>query len=292
VEVIEAAGILTDVNIFSVAIDANGADLAMYASVIDNMTGDPVYYSPAGTGNAKVWVPGIAHLAGANASEWRSDVTFLNDTEEPISATVTYVPEVGAGLNPGINLGIQPGHAEYYVDILGVTLMPAGPDSKGHFVITGHGSEVPNVVARTYNLAPEGGTFGQNLKVFGDADLIHEGQSGFIPGVANSPEADEGFRTNLGVLNTNTGQSTDIAITLYDIQGQVVVHLPEFSMWPGQFLQQNIFQTLGQGDVEMNGSIEIHVLSGGPVAAYASEIDNRTQDPILIPAVPMELLGR
>ena len=49
-------------------------------------------------------------------------------------------------------------------------------------------------------------------------------------------------------------------------------------------MQYNIFQALGI-DEEMHASIEVHVVSGGPVAVYASEIDNRTQDPILVPAV-------
>jgi hypothetical protein len=39
----------------------------------------------------------------------------------------------------------------------------------------------------------------------------------------------------------------------------------------------------------MDGTVEIRVLSGGPVAAYASQIDNRTQDPILIPAIGLDV---
>ena len=149
---------------------------------------------------------------------------------------------------------------------------------------------VPTVVARTYNLAPDGGTFGQNLKVFGESDLIHEGGAGFIPGVANSPATDQGFRTNVGVLNTNTQQGATISITVYDTEGAVAAYLPEYWIAPAKFIQQNIFQALGI-DMEMSASIELRVLSGGPVAAYASEIDNRTQDPILVPAVPVELIG-
>ena len=34
----------------------------------------------------------------------------------------------------------------------------------------------------------------------------------------------------------------------------------------------------------VSGSVEIEVASGGPVAVYASIIDNRTQDPIMVPA--------
>jgi PKD repeat protein len=285
VEVIEAAGILTDVNIFSVAIDTNGADLTMYASVVDNFTGDPVYVSPAGTEEVKVWIPGIAHLPGANESLWRSDITFLNETEDLISARVDYVPEVDLGYSPFMIMNIDPGNALYYVDVLGVSMLPPDTESKGYFVVTSRGDYgVPHMVARTYNLAGSGGTFGQNLKVFGDADLIHEGESGFILGVGNSPSPDTGFRTNVGVLNTDTDTGATISVTLYDTEGDIVASLSDYWIPPAKFVQYNIFQALGI-DEEMHASIEVHVVSGGPVAVYASEIDNRTQDPILVPAV-------
>jgi hypothetical protein len=172
-----------------------------------------------------------------------------------------------------------------------VSMLP-GVDSKGYLVVKGlGGNTVPTVVARTYNVDPEGGTFGQNLKVFGEADLIWEGGTGYIPGVANSPDPDQGFRTNVGVLNTNTHQGATIAITVYDTDGEVAAFLPEFWIAPGKYIQANIFQVLGV-DVDMSASIELRVVSGGPVAAYASEIDNRTQDPILVPAVPVEPLGQ
>ncbi len=286
VEVIEAAGILTDVNIFSIAIDTNGADLTMYASVVDNLTGDPVYVAPAGTEEVTVWIPGIAHLPGANESLWRSDITFLNDTDGAISARVDYVPEVSLGYSPFMIMNIEPGNALYYVDILGVSMLPPDTDSKGYFVVTSRGDYgVPHMVARTYNLAPDGGTFGQNLKVFGETDLIHEGESGYIPGVGNSPSDDAGFRTNVGVLNTDAAGGATIALTLYDPAGEVIAFLPEYWIPPSKFVQYNIFEALGIGDMEVHASIELHVVSGGPVAVYASEIDNRTQDPILVPAV-------
>ena len=50
-------------------------------------------------------------------------------------------------------------------------------------------------------------------------------------------------------------------------------------------VQGNVFDFTHIANVDMDGSVEIKVLWGGPVAAYASVIDNRTQDPILIPAV-------
>ncbi len=94
------------------------------------------------------------------------------------------------------------------------------------------------------------------------------------------PVGDERF--DLVVFNPPWMQGR--AVTLYDTEGDIVASLSEYWIPPAKFVQYNIFQALGI-DLEMHTSIEVHVVSGGPVAGYASEIDNRTQDPILVPAV-------
>jgi hypothetical protein len=189
-------------------------------------------------------------------------------------------------------MNIDAGNALYYVDVLGVSMLPPETESKGYFVVTSRGDYgVPHMVARTYNLAPDGGTFGQNLKVFGEADLIHEGEFGYIPGVGNSTSPDTGFRTNVGVLNTDPDSGATIAVTLYGTGGTVIANLPSYWIPAGKFIQYNIFQALGI-DEDVQASIEVQVVSGGPVAVYASEIDNRTQDPILVPAVVPALPGQ
>ena len=43
-------------------------------------------------------------------------------------------------------------------------------------------------------------------------------------------------------------------------------------------------EQLGLGGVDMYGSVEVKVLSMEPVAVYASQIDNQTQDPVMLPA--------
>jgi len=89
----------------------------------------------------------------------------------------------------------------------------------------------------------------------------------------------------VGVLNTSEDTTAVIDIHIYDINGVraggiIGLHVP-----PGIFFQDNIFEVAFLANEDMDGSIEIKVRSGGPLAAYASVIDNRTQDPILIPAV-------
>jgi formylglycine-generating enzyme required for sulfatase activity len=48
--------------------------------------------------------------------------------------------------------------------------------------------------------------------------------------------------------------------------------------------QFNVFDKLGLGDTAITGTVRFEVVSGGAVAAYITEIDNRTQDSIFIPA--------
>jgi len=88
----------------------------------------------------------------------------------------------------------------------------------------------------------------------------------------------------LGLLNAAAGLSAAVDVTLYDEAGAVAGSIPSYPLEPGQYVQFNLFQTLSLAGVTMNGSIECAVTSGGPVAAYASVVDNRTQDPVFVPA--------
>ncbi|RLE23477.1 MAG: hypothetical protein DRJ65_11770 [Acidobacteria bacterium] len=288
--VAEAAGISTFVDIFSVQIDTGSPAVSAWASVVDNLNGDPVLFSwmIAGEDDIKLWVPGLARLAGANDSEWRSDITFFNPISENLSFDVRYVPSEDLGIQPYLKIrGLQAGNALYYLDILGTTMLPTGVESKGYFVIEGFGgSGLPQVAARTYNLDLSGGTFGQNVFVFQSKDLITEGFRGFIAGIAISATDDTGFRTNIGLLNTNESEWTELRLTVLNEEGVATGDIVDLWLGPSQFKQFNLADRLNLPAVDMDASVVIKVLSGGPVAAYASTVDNRTQDPILIPAIP------
>ena len=59
---------------------------------------------------------------------------------------------------------------------------------------------------------------------------------------------------------------------------------------PGVLRQFDVAKKFGVGNVTGTASVKIEVTEGGGVAAYATEIDNRTQDSIYIPAQRM-LIG-
>jgi hypothetical protein len=291
VRIAEQAGILSDLDIFSLYIVTNGNDLYASASIVDNTTGDPVHVESVSQAGEISWVPGIAHLSGANDSQWRSDITFFNNTFDEMHTHFEYISPENAqiGFTPGKTLSIPSANASFFKSVLGSSMLPAGVESKGYFIVnTLDGTPLPQIVAKTYNVDDHGGTFGQNLKVFTPADLISAGESGYITGVSNSSDPQDGFRTNVGVLNTSETNTARIEVYIFDEAGNQAGRVPGVvPLGPGVSVQENVFVMAYLANVDMVGSVEIRVLEGGPVAAYGSQVDNRTQDPILVPAVTL-----
>ena len=287
VNIAEAAGVTGhNLDLFSVRLDTNGTDVTAYASVIDNRTGDPVLYTPAIPSGNRVYLLGVAHLKGLNDSQWRSDVTFLNRGTATTEVRVEYFPDEESVFRSHLTIPLLAGSAQSFGDIL--TSMVSDENTKGYLVLDVTGDNVePQVAARTYNQA-EDGTYGQNVPIFSSDQLIAQGATGLLPGVSNSAVSTDGFRTNLGMLNTSETEPAQVDVTIYGESGTVVGKIPGYPLEPGQYVQFDVFKGVQLGAFDMNASIELKVLSGGPVAAYASSIDNRTGDPIFIPA----LLGR
>ncbi len=102
-----------------------------------------------------------------------------------------------------------------------------------------------------------------------------------------SSDSDAGFRTNLGLLNGDSDAGVMVSITVLAEDGSIVAHLDNLWLEKAEFKQFNLADRLGINLTEpMRASVVIEPTSGGPIAAYASTVDNRTQDPILIPAIP------
>ena len=71
---------------------------------------------------------------------------------------------------------------------------------------------------------------------------------------------------------------------MYNLDGSQAADPYENTIAPGKLRQFDVFKKLGLGKTTMTGSLKIEAVEGGAVAVYATEIDNRTQDSIFIPA--------
>jgi len=102
--------------------------------------------------------------------------------------------------------------------------------------------------------------------------------------LTHNRSANSGFRTNIGLLNSTTAP-LDLSIDLYASNGTklgtVPVHLQALS-----FTQvDKVYEQITEGDVNDGFALVSTSTAGGSFLAYASVIDNRTGDPIYIPAV-------
>jgi PKD repeat protein len=269
---------------FAVRAEISGYDVQAFGTVVDNLTGDSVLYLSSFQDENKIWLVGVASLSGVNNSLWRTDLWLYNPTGDWLPGEVEFV----VGDNPSDSYGFAwPNlgtlRTKQYLDIVSDQL--GLEETRGYIVLTGaDGGPAPQVAARTYNLDPTGGTYGLNLRAFGSNDLLQPGETGYIAGISNSSDQGVGFRTNVGILNTDRNGWTTVRMTMYNLDGSQAAEPYETNIAPGKLRQFDIFKKLGLGNTDMTGSLVIEAVSGGAMAVYATEIDNRTQDSIFIPA--------
>jgi PKD repeat protein len=284
-EVASWLGIVGDLSLFSIQVSTSGAAIDGVATVIDNVTGDSVLYRSSFLNENKVWIAGVAHIFGLNEAQWRTDICLYNPTEGSLLGELEYV----VGATPDDRYGLEwpaldSGAVCQGLDVAGFFM--GGEETQGYLVFTGDGGlPAPQIAARTYNADPDGGTYGLSLPTFGSRALLKSGDAGFIVGISNSEDPYVGFRTNLGLLNTDSDSGAAVRITMFNLDGTVAGEPLDLWLPPGKMRQFQVFNMLGFRDVAMTASVQVEVLSGEGVAAYATEIDNRTNDSIYMPAL-------
>lgn len=231
-------------------------------------------------------IPAIAHADGIG-TRFQSDVRIANTSDQPITYQLSFTP---SGVN-GTQVGKQ------------TTLTIAAKDSKGldDIVKAWYGSGVlgesglgtleirpldgANPLAtfassRTYAIS-SAGTLGQFIPAISlDAFVGNIAQNPLakisLQQIANSAA----YRTNIGFVE-GAGQSAEMLIKLIDGNGQVLQSVTR-AIQPYQHEQLSFASVFGNVPVT-DGRIEVNVTSpGGKVTAYASVVDNKTSDPLLV----------
>jgi hypothetical protein len=138
--------------------------------------------------------------------------------------------------------------------------------------------------SRTYNFTPTG-TFGQFIPATRFSDFV-----GLVPGGAaqilsmQQVAQSAAFRANFGFAEA-AGESANMMVRVYDILGGLLATIP-VNLQPGEHIQLNgMLANNGINDLE-DGRVEVEVVGGnGKVTAYVSEVDNITNDPLLVSPV-------
>jgi hypothetical protein len=229
-----------------------------------------------GLSTSQTWlVPAAASTPGVGTSNWKTQIVVTNPTGEARLARIFFV-EKGASW-PGAPLSgphtIPPGGSLAIDD----PLAALNPTSGLLYVIV-DGEGMP-VTTRTYNLAGDGGTFGQGIPGI----LLNEATPAtklILPMLLSDPGR---FRTNLGLVQTSAGS----------FAARVQLHAPDGTILAtkgygvvGAFTQiNNLLNDMGIGSTVVDGGwISVELLGGSPAywTTYASIVDGSTDDPTYI----------
>ena len=259
-----------------------GAKFFTYASVVDRRTGDPVFITPeSGTATAgqSLYIPAAAHTVGVSGTAWRTDLEIHN----PGSITASYKIEL---LKLGHNNSspesrtyqLAGNHSVRYTDALQSLFEDSG---SGALRITSLSGTI-TVTSRTYNQTSKG-TYGQFIASVPASSTILPGKSIPVIELSQSSSDTSGYRTNIGFVNTS-GKTMTVDVDLFNEAGTELGTKP-VTLKPYEFTQVGKIFRPFTSETLANCYAVLHTpTSGGSFLGYASVVDNRSGDPVYVPA--------
>ena len=226
-------------------------------------------------------IPAAASLHGLAGTNWRTDVELHNPSGD--TATIKVSPLLRGQANPDPTVrtfSLDAGQSLRLDDVLGTQFGLSGAAAL-RIRCTSYDDIV--ATSRTYNDAGDR-TYGQFISALPLDAAIGTVHSGRLIQLSQSSTDDTGFRTNIGLTNA-TGTATDVVIALYDGAGHHLGDVPQH-LEAYEYVQiDRIFRKVSDAAVDNGYAIVSSSTPGAGFYAYASVVDNRSSDPINIPAM-------
>jgi PKD repeat protein len=219
-----------------------------------------------------------AQTNGAGGSVWRTELTLFN-AGDAANVQLIFLPTAGGNVQSQ-SLFLSPKQSLTFSNAL-LDIFGTSSGSGAIAIEATSAASTPNlkVSSRTFTTGSSG-TYGQSVPSVGASDMQ---QSLAIAGI----ESDADYRTNVGFVN-RSGNALTASLLLRSAEGAdlgtMTVNVPANSF------QQASLPSYFPG---INGSsyarLALFVSTSTPSAltAYASVVDNRTQDPVYIQAEPL-----
>ncbi|HEY7369087.1 MAG TPA: hypothetical protein VIA29_04315 [Thermoanaerobaculia bacterium] len=278
-DVFREAGIAADVPDAYAVIRADGVHGRFaYAGIVDNRTQDGLLVrsrasrgGPSGT----VLLPAAASLPGVGGAYFRSDVRVFNPYSAPIEVTARYLCSVGPCPSAAGEATFTLAPREMRVFDDAVATLFAAPGTLGAVEFSG---EV-YVDSRLYTPSRTEPSLGMYLPG-GRLEELDETEA-ILTSLSHSPDLAAGFRSNIGVYNPFLSPQ-DVSVTVHSPQGTAI---GSYSLTvPGKTLvQTNAFDAAGISQAVADAYAIVRT-EGFGVVSYAAVADNRSQDPVFIPA--------
>lgn len=245
-------------------------------TVIDNATNDPSWSGPA-VPPGPLTIPAVVHSAGAHGAEYRTDLFLFNP--DPVARTV---PLRGALWNEAIQefsttVTLAPGESRRIPDALFTLFGRTGVARLSFW--SGFPDGGVAVTSRTYTLHPDGSTYGMLVPPLTAAQVAGAGETLEIVGPIGGSDS----RTNLSVvkLDPNPGR---VDVRIFDESGALLDGFERELPGYGGVQIDDLFRARGLGDGPKAALIRVSFAPGEPygvrLAAYATTVDNGTNDPV------------
>jgi hypothetical protein len=249
---------------------------------IDNATNDPTWLPPDVPSLVARTIPAVVHADGVNGARYRTDLFLFNPSTRTQSVTLAVKPWSANVSETLLTLPLLPSESKTIRDVLAAAFGMTGV-ARLRFETFGtlDDSGGVRVTSRTYTLSPSGGTYGLLLPALNAFQSAGGGESLEILLPAGGP----GFRTNLALVDLSAAPgsgTTSVRVEVFDEAG---VRRDAFDTpvpLAGGVQIDDLFHGRGLGDGPRAGMIRVSP-AGGLVAAYASVIDNVTNDPLYAP---------
>jgi len=266
------SGAIDGVDAATLELEVTGP-VAAYASVVDDVSGDPVFLPAVVPGNGWL-VPVVGRGGGEAGTWWDTDLVIYNASGSHQSVDLAYRPagrdNTGGGLT--VSVVLAPGETRRIASVQSA-LWGIG-SGLGSIAVTASGPVA--VETRIATPRPGGeGSMGQRIPAL-PAAVAADGLW-TVPWV----RWDGAFRTNVGVVNAGSGTRT-VSLVLHRVDGSVAgarqLAVPAMSL-----VQASLEALFGAEELPSAGWVEATGRPAG-VTLYASQVDNRSGDPVYVPA--------
>jgi photosystem II stability/assembly factor-like uncharacterized protein len=228
-----------------------------------------------------VYIPSAAHLSGAAGTNWRTDLELHNPGTTSVTAIVALLERDQANPSPQTaQVSLAAGKSRRYDDVL---MSLFGFSGAAALRVTPTGGSLL-ISSRTYNDQPSG-TYGQFVPAFAETEAFSRQDTATLIQLSQGQSTNEGYRTNIGLVNL--GETTLLMeVRLFTSDGVELGAITSFlHAYELQQINQ-VFQQVTADEVVDGFALVTAGFSGGSerFLAYASVVDNRTGDPVFLPA--------
>ncbi len=249
---------------------------------IDERTNDPTAWRPDLPASVARAIPALVHADGRNGARFRSDLFLYNDTDAPTSVTLAAKPWDSTADETLVNLTLLPREGKVVRDALAVVFRLTGV-ARMRFVSGGAGAGTGvRVTSRAYTVLPGGGTYGVPLPPLNAFQMAGAGEALELFGVLGGPS----FRTNLALVDMSAFADGRTVRARVEVIGTGGAALDAFDVnvpVAGGIQIDDLFRARGLGDGPPAALLRISPF-GGLVGAYATSLDQGTNDAVLVPA--------